>query len=206
MTFYEACRIIAAFTAPQILEYFRRELSKYCLLSRQELLRRQSQFYRKLERDRELAYNGRVTKFIHRVESRYLVLSYAFAGALELSDPFSDATVEVITAQFCLAYNGLKQERNQSRAEVETCSLDDEILMRYVDQEVAYDLYNEDGFSLECDQVLSELSPIEADIVYALYEYDGTATHKQIAASLGMDPAVFCRRLKRIREKFACLL
>jgi len=53
---------------------------------------------------------------------------------------------------------------------------------------------------------LNSLPAIEQDMVKALANNPDGLSHKAIANQLGMDPAVFSRRLKRIREKFVILL
>lgn len=198
-------QIIEEFTAPQALDYFKKELEKCRQIPFMELVERASSYYDKLERQHEHAYDYKVTKFNHQVETRFIVKQYAYAGAMELNDPSSSISVEEVYVQFINAYNALKQERCDSCKEVEHFCVQDNVLLAIIDQTDQYGPQPEDFLMDEFGQeylvFLANLSPIEAAMVDALLCNPTEKSHKTIAYEMHMDPALFSRRLKVIREK-----
>ena len=107
MDIYICLRIIEEFTAPQALGYFKKELEKYRQTPYMELVAGSHAFYNRIERVRKRAYEGQNIKFNHRTETRFLVMQYAYAGAMELNDPSDPLPSEEVLVQFINAYNEL---------------------------------------------------------------------------------------------------
>lgn len=210
MDIFICLRIIEEFTAPQALEYFKKELEKYCQTPYMELVAGSHAFYNRIERVRKRAYEGQNIKFNHRTETRFLVMQYAYAGAMELNDPSDPLPYEEVLVQFINAYNELKKRRNESKKEAIVFPLEDEKLLFIVDQSTPDYRSPEDvvekGLSDECQQKLRKLNELDLAIVEALRDNVYELSHKALAEKLGIDPTYFCKRLKKVRELFADLL
>ena len=210
MEIYICLRIIEEFTAPQALDYFKKELEQYRQRPYMKLVEEASAYYDRLEKWHKHAYDGLSTKFKHNTETRFLVKQYAYAGAMELNDPFDPLPYEEVLVQFINAYNELKKRRNESKKEAIVFPLEDEKLLFIVDQSTPDYRSPEDviekELSDECQKKLKELNELDLAIVEALRGNVYELSHKVLAEKLGIDPTYFCKRLKQIRERFADLL
>lgn len=202
--------IIREFTAPQALGYFREELEKQRQIPFMELAKGSDAFYTKLERLREHAYDHKKTKFNHRTETKFLVMQYAYAGAMELNDPVNPLTLEEVLVQFITAYNDLKKRRNESSKEVVVFPIEDEKLMAIINKSSPSfpspeSLFYEE-LSEECQKALDSMNTLDRAIIDALWKNTDELSHKEIAARLGIDPTYLSKRLKIIRGKLSNLL
>lgn len=199
--------IIESFTAPQSLRYFLDELEKLRKIPYDVLVAGAFSYFEQLERKHDRAYDGLATKFNHKVETRFIVKQYAYAGAIELNDPCGNTSVEDVIVHFINAYNALKKRRNEAKKEIDSFPMEYETLMFFVSRPAMFiDPTADLELSETVKEILNSLPAIEQDMVKALANNPDGLSHKAIANRLGMDPAMFSRRLKRIRKKFVILL